>query len=80
VPPRWTRLTSGSRPITEACAETGAVALAGAPVPGPGGEVFIAVLAVGANGATVAYRKMWLVTETGPQAGVVSSATFKIMV
>ncbi|HEY0718891.1 MAG TPA: carbon-nitrogen hydrolase family protein [Streptosporangiaceae bacterium] len=50
-------------PLTRACAETGTVALAGAPVPGPGGEVYIAVLAIGAAGATVAYRKMWLGEE-----------------
>jgi predicted amidohydrolase len=43
-------------PIVEACAETGALALVGAPVPGD----HIAVLAVDGTGATVAYRKMWL--------------------
>jgi predicted amidohydrolase len=50
-------------PVIRACAETGAVALAGAPVPGTGGEVFIAVLAIDPRGATVAYRKMWLGEE-----------------
>ena len=50
-------------PLTRACAETGAVALAGAPVAGHGDEVFIAMLACDGNGATVAYRKMWLGEE-----------------
>lgn len=43
-------------PLVAACAETGALALAGAPVDGP----HIAVLAVDGSGASVAYRKMWL--------------------
>ncbi|MGW0217523.1 carbon-nitrogen hydrolase family protein [Micromonospora chokoriensis] len=43
-------------PLIEACAETGALALAGAPVAGD----HIAMLAVTGGGATVAYRKMWL--------------------
>ncbi|WP_084597988.1 carbon-nitrogen hydrolase family protein [Micromonospora chokoriensis] len=43
-------------PLVEACAETGALALAGAPVAGD----HIAMLAVTGGGATVAYRKMWL--------------------
>jgi predicted amidohydrolase len=43
-------------PLVEACAETGSVALAGAPVPGP----HIGTLAVDGTGARVAYRKMWL--------------------
>jgi len=43
-------------PLVEACAETGSVALAGAPVPGP----HIGTLAVDSTGARVAYRKMWL--------------------
>ncbi len=61
------------QPIVAACADTGAVALAGAPVTdnskkksggGDGSsQVFIAVLAIDANGATVAYRKMWLGEE-----------------
>ncbi len=61
------------QPIVAACADTGALALAGAPVNdnskknsggGDGsGPVFIAVLAIDANGATVAYRKMWLGEE-----------------
>ncbi|RAN92974.1 hypothetical protein ONO23_03514 [Micromonospora noduli] len=43
-------------PLVEACAEAGALALAGAPVTGD----HIAMLAVTGGGATVAYRKMWL--------------------
>jgi predicted amidohydrolase len=43
-------------PIIEACAETGAIALVGAPVDGPN----IAVLAVDAAGASVAYRKVYV--------------------
>jgi predicted amidohydrolase len=45
-------------PIAEACAATGAVALAGAPVRGDGGRAHIAMLAVDGEGATVAYRKV----------------------
>jgi predicted amidohydrolase len=47
-------------PLAEACAETGSVALAGAPVPGEAGRPHIAVLAVDEAGITVAYRKLWL--------------------
>lgn len=47
-------------PIVSACAETGSVALVGAPVPGDGGESHIAMLAVDRAGAVVAYRKVWL--------------------
>ena len=47
-------------PLAEACAETGSVALAGAPVPGEGGRPHIAVLAVDGIGITVVYRKLWL--------------------
>jgi len=43
-------------PLVEACADTGSVALAGAPVAGP----HIGMLAVDGTGARVAYRKMWL--------------------
>ncbi|MET8093647.1 carbon-nitrogen hydrolase family protein [Micromonospora sp. NPDC005220] len=43
-------------PLVEACAETGTLALAGAPVAGD----HIATLAVTADGVAVAYRKMWL--------------------
>ncbi|WP_405140090.1 carbon-nitrogen hydrolase family protein [Sphaerisporangium sp. NBC_01403] len=47
-------------PMIEACAETGSVALVGAPVRGEEGRSHIAMLAVEGTGATVAYRKMWL--------------------
>ncbi|MFI5837863.1 nitrilase-related carbon-nitrogen hydrolase [Micromonospora sp. NPDC051300] len=43
-------------PLRAACAETGTLALAGAPVAGP----HIAVLAVDGGGVRVAYRKMFL--------------------
>ena len=43
-------------PIIAACAETGTLALVGAPVPGPG----IGVLAVDAEGARVVYAKTYL--------------------
>ncbi len=43
-------------PLVEACASTGTLALAGAPVAGD----HIATLAVDGTGARVAYRKMWL--------------------
>ncbi|RBQ18653.1 carbon-nitrogen hydrolase family protein [Spongiactinospora rosea] len=44
--------------IVEACAATGALALAGAPVEEDGRE-YIAMLAVDGTAARVAYRKMW---------------------
>ena len=47
-------------PMVAACAETGSIALAGAPVPGDAGQVHIAMLAIDGDGARVAYRKMWL--------------------
>lgn len=47
-------------PLAEACAETGSVALAGAPVPGEAGRPHIAMLAVDGDGISVAYRKLWL--------------------
>lgn len=47
-------------PIVEACAETGSLALVGAPVQGEAGQVHIAMLAIDGKGARVAYRKMWL--------------------
>ena len=47
-------------PIIEARAETGSLALVGAPVRGEAGRSHIAMLAVDGTGATVAYRKMWL--------------------
>jgi predicted amidohydrolase len=46
-------------PLVEACAATGTLALAGAPV-ADGDRVHIATLAVGAAGTTVAYRKTFL--------------------
>jgi predicted amidohydrolase len=49
-------------PLLDACAETGTLALAGAPVAGEGDSVHIAMLAVDGAGYTVAYRKMWLGT------------------
>jgi predicted amidohydrolase len=47
------------RPIVEACAETGAVALVGAPIEEHGSR-FIAALHVDGDGVTVAYRKSHL--------------------
>ena len=47
-------------PIVEACAETGSVALVGAPVNGDSARSHIGILAVDGAGATVAYHKMWL--------------------
>jgi predicted amidohydrolase len=47
-------------PIVEACAETGSLALVGAPVADGAGASHIAMLAIDATGARVAYRKMWL--------------------
>src|SRR5262245_16523728 len=47
-------------PIVDACAGTGAVALAGAPVADPDGREFIAMLLIDAAGARVAYRKIHL--------------------
>jgi predicted amidohydrolase len=47
-------------PLVEACAASGSVALAGAPVVGAADDVHIGVLAVDGEGATVAYRKMFL--------------------
>lgn len=47
-------------PLVGACARSGAVALAGAPVRGRGGGLSNALLAVDADGVRVAYRKMWL--------------------
>jgi predicted amidohydrolase len=46
-------------PIITACADTGAVALAGAPT-SDGGTEHISVMSFDGAGATVAYRKMWL--------------------
>jgi predicted amidohydrolase len=47
-------------PIVEACAETGSLALVGAPVEGAAGRPHIGMLAVDGTGASVVYRKMWL--------------------
>jgi predicted amidohydrolase len=47
-------------PLVQACAETGSLALAGAPVRSEEGDSHIAMLAVDGTGATVAYHKMWL--------------------
>lgn len=49
-------------PIVAACAETGSLALAGAPVAGADGAVHIGLLAIDGQGARVAYRKIWLGT------------------
>jgi predicted amidohydrolase len=46
-------------PLVDACAETGTLALVGAPVATEAGD-HIAVLAVDGDGAAIAYRKMWL--------------------
>lgn len=48
--------------IVEACAETGSLALVGAPVEGEAGRSHIAMLAVDGTGATVVYRKLYLGT------------------
>jgi predicted amidohydrolase len=47
-------------PIAAACAETGSLALVGAPVAGEADRPHIAVLAVDGRGASMAYRKTWL--------------------
>jgi predicted amidohydrolase len=47
-------------PIVEACAGMGSLALVGAPVDGDAGKSHIAMLAISATGASVAYHKMWL--------------------
>jgi predicted amidohydrolase len=49
-------------PIVEVCAETGSLALAGAPVPGNSGGSHLAMLAIEGAGARVAYHKMSLGT------------------
>jgi predicted amidohydrolase len=56
VAPDDPRLT----PIVEACAETGSLALVGAPVEGAAGRPHIGMLAVDGTGASVVYGKMWL--------------------
>jgi predicted amidohydrolase len=53
------------RPIVEACAETGSLALVGAPLQGEAGQAHIAMLAIDAAGARVAYRKVCVdITES----------------
>ncbi|MEQ7009093.1 carbon-nitrogen hydrolase family protein [Actinopolymorpha sp. B17G11] len=47
-------------PLVQGCAETGSLALVGAPVAGEAGRSYLAMLAVDGTGASVAYRKMWL--------------------
>ena len=47
-------------PIVEACAETGSIALVGAPVEGTDGRRHIGILAIDGGGARVAYAKVWL--------------------
>jgi predicted amidohydrolase len=47
-------------PIVAACAETGAVALVGAPVDGADGARHIGMLRVSADGVELAYRKSYL--------------------
>jgi predicted amidohydrolase len=51
------------RPIVEACAGSGSLALVGAPLEGAAGQSHISMLAIDGTGASVAYRKMWLSTE-----------------
>ncbi|MFC1400670.1 carbon-nitrogen hydrolase family protein [Streptacidiphilus jeojiense] len=45
-------------PIVDACAQSGTLALVGAPVDDPDGRSYIAVLAIDGAGATVVYRKV----------------------
>jgi predicted amidohydrolase len=47
-------------PIIEACAQTGSLALVGAPVVGERGRAHIGMLAIDGRGASVAYRKVWV--------------------
>ena len=47
-------------PIVEACAETGSLALVGAPVAGEGGRRHIGMLAVDGGGVRIAYRTVGL--------------------
>ena len=47
-------------PIADACRTTDSTALVGAPVAGISGGRSIGMLAVNADGAQIAYRKMWL--------------------
>ncbi|CAN5675002.1 hypothetical protein BH24ACT5_BH24ACT5_10420 [soil metagenome] len=53
--------------LADACADTGTIALAGAPVAAPDEGASIGVLRFGDGSADVVYRKMWLGdAETGP--------------
>lgn len=52
-------------PIVEACAETGTIALVGAPVRDTTGSEHIAMLAVDGNGSRVAYRKVYVDESEG---------------
>jgi predicted amidohydrolase len=47
-------------PVVDACAETGALALVGAPVETERGRTHIAMVGVDGRGATVRYSKIWL--------------------
>lgn len=47
-------------PLVEACTETGALALVGAPIEDQDGSVFIATLRIDGAGVRVAYRKSWV--------------------
>lgn len=47
-------------PLVDACADTGTLALAGAPVAGADGRAHIGVLVVTGTGVAVGYHKMWL--------------------
>jgi predicted amidohydrolase len=49
--------------LVEACAGTGSVALAGAPVQDADGHRYIATLVITGDGAASAYRKVWLGAE-----------------
>jgi len=50
-------------PLVQACAETDALALVGAPLAGDGGRACIAMLIADGGGIRVAYRKIWLGAE-----------------
>jgi predicted amidohydrolase len=50
-------------PIVAACAEMGSVALVGAPVEDQAGRAYIAMLAIDASGARVAYRKLHVAVD-----------------
>lgn len=48
------------QPLLRACAETGSMALVGAPIADETGAEFIAMVGVDSSGIAVAYRKAWL--------------------